>query len=119
MQQTSLLTWNKDYTKISSGSLEAGNIKWFEDGKLNASINCVDRHAARDPSKVAIIWEGDDPSVCRKITYGELSLMVQKFANVLKSLGLSQGDTVTIYMPMVPEAAVAMLSCARLGVIHK
>ena len=118
-EQARRIAWIKPPTKIKNTSF-AGNvsIKWFEDGVLNASASCLDRHAAHHPDRVAIIWEGDDPSVSRSITYGQLHEQVCRFANVLKELGAKKGDRVTIYLPMVPEAAVAMLACARIGAIH-
>ena len=94
------------------------SIRWYEDGVLNVCANCVDRHLPHKADDVAIIWEGDDPSKDDKITYGELHRRVCKFANVLKSRGVEKGDRVTIYMPMIPEAAVAMLACARIGAVH-
>ncbi|MEM8785769.1 MAG: acetate--CoA ligase [Pseudomonadota bacterium] len=93
-------------------------VKWFEDGTLNASVNCVDRHLATRGEQTAIIWEGDDPSEHRHISYRELHSEVCRFANVLKNLGVKKGDRVTIYLPMIPEAAFAMLACARIGAIH-
>ncbi|HEX3939363.1 MAG TPA: acetate--CoA ligase, partial [Xanthobacteraceae bacterium] len=94
------------------------SIKWFEDGTLNACFNCVDRHLAKRGDQTAIIWEGDDPKDDKKVTYRQLHAEVQKFANVLKQQGVKKGDRVTIYMPMIPEAAYAMLACARIGAIH-
>ncbi|NBX04175.1 MAG: acetyl-coenzyme A synthetase, partial [Alphaproteobacteria bacterium] len=94
------------------------SIKWFEGGQLNLSENCLDRHLASHGDKVAIIWEGDDPEESRKITYRELHEQVCKFANVLKSQGVKRGDRVTIYLPMIPEAAISMLACARIGAVH-
>ena len=94
------------------------SIKWFEDGTLNVSANCIDRHLKQRANQVAIIWEGDDPSQQRHITYVELHEEVGRFANILKAHGIKKGDTVTIYMPMIPEAATAMLACARIGAVH-
>ena len=94
------------------------HIKWFEDGTLNASFNCLDRHLKSKGNSVAIIWEGDDPSESKKITYNELYKDVCKFANVLKKAGAKKGDRITIYMPMIPEATIAMLACTRIGAIH-
>ena len=93
-------------------------IKWYEDGELNASYNCLDRHIEKNADKIAVIWEGDDPSNSRKITYQELLTEVCKFSNGLKSLGVKKGDRVTIYMPMIPEAAYSMLACMRIGAVH-
>ena len=93
-------------------------IKWFEDGTLNASAVCLDAHLKTRGDQTAIIWEGDDPNASRHISYRELHEQVCRFANVLKSLGVKKGDRVTIYLPMVPEAAISMLACARVGAIH-
>jgi acetyl-CoA synthetase len=118
-EQAHRITWMKAPTKIKDTSY-AGNvsIKWFEDGELNASVSCLDRHLATHPDRVAIIWEGDDPAVSRHITYRELYEQVCRLANALRDLGARKGDRITIYLPMVPEAAVAMLACARIGAIH-
>jgi acetyl-CoA synthetase len=97
----------------------AGTTRWFEDGTLNACYNCVDRHALKDPTKLAIIYEGDELHDARCVTFGELMRHVQHMAAAYLSLGLKTGDCVAIYMPMIPEAAYAMLACARLGIIHK
>ncbi len=94
------------------------SIKWFEDGVLNAAYNCIDRHLEKRGDQVAIIWEGDDPSDSRKITYRELHDEVCKMANILRLRNVQKGDRVTIYLPMIPEAAYAMLACARIGAIH-
>ena len=114
------IDWIRPYTKVKDTSYGPGevSIRWFYDGTLNVSANCVDRHAERTPDKIAIIWEGDDPAEDRKFTYAELKSEVCRMANVLKSLGARKGDRVTIYMPMIPEAAFAMLACARIGAIH-
>ncbi len=119
-EQAKRLDWSKPFTKVKNTSFDPHNvsIKWFEDGELNVSTNCVDRHAAATPDKVAIIWEGDSPNDDAKITYGQLKDEVCKFANVLKAHGVKKGDRVTIYLPMIPEAAYAMLACARVGAIH-
>ena len=119
-EQGQRLDWFTPYTKVRDYSYEKDNlyIKWYEDGELNASYNCLDRHIEKNGDKIAVIWEGDDPSNSRKITYQELLTEVCKFSNGLKSLGIKKGDRVTIYMPMVPEAAIAMLSCARIGAVH-
>jgi acetyl-CoA synthetase len=113
------IAWMKPPTKIKNTSF-AGNvsIKWFEDGTLNASVSCLDRHLAARGEQTAIIWEGDDPSVSKHVTYRELHEQVCRLANAMKTLGVGKGDRVTIYLPMVPEAAVAMLACARIGAIH-
>jgi acetyl-CoA synthetase len=113
------IDWFKPFTKVKDGDFTGDvRIKWFVDGKLNISYNCLDRHLAKRADQVAIIWESDDPKDSRKITYRELHEQVCKFANVLKSLGLKKGDRATIYLPMIPELAIAMLACTRIGVIH-
>ena len=118
-EQAKRIDWIKTPTKVKNTSY-TGNvaIKWFEDGTLNACYNCVDRHLAKRGDQTAIIWEGDDPKDDKKITYKQLHAEVQKFANVLKQQGVKKGDRVTIYMPMIPEAAVSILACARIGAIH-
>jgi acetyl-CoA synthetase len=112
--------WIKPYSKVQNVSYAPGqvSIKWYEDGTLNVAHNCIDRHLAKRADQVAIIWEGDDPANDRKITYRQLHAEVCKFANVLKARGVKKGDRVTIYLPMIPEAAYAMLACARIGAIH-
>ena len=118
-QAEKYLTWSKPWDKVTDWSFKDDvYIKWFEGGKLNASYNCLDRHLETRGDQVAIIWESDDPNVDKKITYRELHEEVCKFSNVLKERGVKKGDRVSIYMPMVPEAAVAMLACARVGAIH-
>ena len=113
------IAWMKPPTKIKNTSFTGNvSIKWFEDGTLNASASCLDRHLATRGEQTAIIWEGDDPSVSKHITYRELHEQVCRLANAMKILGVGKGDVVTIYLPMVPEAAVAMLACARIGAIH-
>jgi len=113
------IDWVKPYTKVMNASFEGDvSIKWYEDGTLNASYNCIDRHLATKGDQVAILWEGDDPAEDRKVTYREMHEQVCRLANVLKSRGVKKGDRVTIYMPMIPEAAFAMLACARIGAIH-
>ena len=112
--------WIKPFTKVKNTTYGPPDvsIKWFEDGTLNVSANCIDRHLATRGDQVAIIWEGDDPSESRSITYSQLHDEVCRFANVLRNREVTKGDTVTIYMPMIPEAAFAMLACARLGAVH-
>ena len=106
-------------TKIKNSSFTGDvSIKWFEDGVLNASVSCLDRHLADRADATAIIWEGDNPDSSRHVTYRELHDQVCRLANAMKTLGVKRGDRVTIYLPMVPEAAVAMLACARIGAIH-
>ena len=119
-EQGKRLDWMTPYTKVKNVSFDYGNvsIKWYEDGALNASANCIDRHLAKRGDQVAIIWEGDDPKDDAKITYRELHEHVCRLANALKARGIKKGDVVTIYMPMVPEAAYAMLACTRIGAIH-
>ena len=117
--QAQRIDWIKPFTKVKNTSFkEPVSIKWFEDGTLNVSANCLDRHLEKRGDQVAIIWEGDDPNTSKKITYRELHAEVCRFANVLKDLGARKGDRVTIYMPMIPEAAIAMLACTRIGAIH-
>ncbi len=114
------LDWIKKPTKVKNTTYDPHNvsIKWFEDGTLNASYNCVDRHLAKRGDQVAIIWEGDDPKDSRTLTYKQLHADVCRFANVLKARGVKKGDRVTIYMPMIPEAVVSLLACARIGAVH-
>ena len=114
------LDWLTPFTKVKNVSWDPDNlsIKWFEDGALNVSANCIDRHLAMRGDQTAIIWEGDDPNDSKHITYRQLHAEVCKFANVLKSRGVQKGDRVTIYMPMIPEAAYAMLACTRIGAVH-
>ncbi len=114
------ITWIKPYTKVKDVkySKEDVKIKWFYDGSLNASVNCVDRHLKKNGNKTAIIWVGDDPADSKKISYKELHKNVCKAANVLKSIGVQKGDRVTIYLTMIPELAYIMLACARIGAIH-
>lgn len=112
------LTWYREPHTITSGGFAAGDIRWFEGGKLNVSYNCIDRHLAKCADQIAIIWEADDPCEGRSITYSELSTEVSKIANVMKAQGVKKGDVVTIYMPMIPEIAFVMLACARIGAVH-
>ncbi|MFM5092882.1 acetate--CoA ligase [Aeromonas rivipollensis] len=119
-EQGKILDWMTPYTRVKNTSYDPGHvsIKWYEDGLLNVSANCLDRHLAQRGDKVAIIWEGDNPAEDRKLTYRELHGEVCKFANVLKAQGVKRGDMVCLYMPMVPEAAIAMLACTRIGAVH-
>ncbi|MCL6360708.1 acetate--CoA ligase [Pectobacterium polaris] len=119
-EQGKIVDWIKPYETIKNTSFDPGHIRirWFEDGTLNVAANCLDRHLAERGDQTAIIWEGDDAAESKKVTYRELHQSVCRFANVLKSQGVKKGDVVAIYMPMVPEAAVAMLACARIGAIH-
>ena len=114
------IDWIKPFTKVKNVSFDPHNvsIKWFEDGVTNVAVNCIDRHLATRANQTAIIWEGDDPSKSKHITYAQLAQEVGRFANVLKAQGVKKGDRVTIYLPMIPEAAYAMLACARIGAIH-
>ncbi len=114
------LDWMTPYTKVKNTSYDLGkvSIKWYEDGELNVSANCIDRHLPARANQTAIIWEADEPGQDKKITYQQLHDEVCKLANGLKSLGIGKGDVVTIYMPMIPEAAYAMLACARIGAVH-
>jgi len=114
------IDWLKPFTKVKNTSYAPGavSINWFEDGITNVSMNCIDRHLPKRANQTAIIWEGDDPSESKHITYQELHDEVCRFANVLKAHGVHKGDTVTIYLPMIPEAAYAMLACARIGAVH-
>ena len=117
-QADKYLDWNQKWTKVKETNIEKGEVTWFKDGKLNASVNCIDRHLPENRNKIALIWEGDDPSDTKNITYQELLNEVCKFSNVLKTRGVKKGDRVCIYMPMIPEATYAMLACARIGAIH-
>ena len=112
--------WIKPYTKVKNTTFDSADlsIKWYEDGTLNVCVNCVDRHLKTRADQTAIIWEGDDPTRDEKISYRQLHERVCKFANVLKAQGVKKGDRVTIYLPMIPEAAYAMLACARIGAVH-
>jgi len=117
---TSHLDWFRPFDDVMSGSFDKGDFCWFKNGKLNVAYNCIDRWAKQDAykNKTAILWEGDEPNMTRKISYEELQQEVSRCANVLKSMGIRKGDAVCIYMPMVPEAAYTMLACARIGAPH-
>ena len=119
-EQGKRLDWIAPYTKVKNTTFAYPDvsIKWYEDGELNVCANCVDRHLETRGDQVAIIWEGDEPSDDKKITYNDLHQHVSKFGNVLKEMGVGKGDRVVLYMPMIPEAAYAMLACARIGAIH-
>ncbi|MFC4819926.1 acetate--CoA ligase [Dokdonella ginsengisoli] len=114
------LDWTRPYTKVKDVSFDVDDfrIRWYEDGQLNLAANCLDRHLAARGDKTAIVWEGDDPNESRRISYRELHAEVCKAANLLTNLGVKKGDRVAIYLPMIPEAAVAMLACARIGAVH-
>jgi len=119
-KQGARLDWIKKYSKIKDVKFNKSDvsIKWFYDGYLNVTENCIDRHAKKTPNKTAIIWEGDDPNIAKKITYNELLTNVSRIANALKKIGVKKGDRVTIYLTMIPELAYTMLACARIGAIH-
>ena len=110
------LDWIKPFTSVHNNKFV--DSKWFEGGKINIAYNCIDRHLKFHADKTALIWEGDDPNQSQEITYADLHLNVSKFGNILKNLGACKGSRVCIYMPMIPEAAYAMLACARIGAIH-
>ena len=115
-----ILDWIKPYTKVKNCSYDPGhvNIKWFEDGELNVSVNCIDRHLGSKADQIALLWEGDSPDQNSEVTYQQLYVQVCQFANALKSQGIKKGDVVCLYMPMTPEAAIAMLACTRIGAVH-
>ena len=118
-EKASSLSWIKKFTKVKESSFnDKVSIKWFSDGSLNASFNCIDRHLKDKGEKTAIIWESDDPNLSQKISFNQLHNSVCQLANGLKSIGVKKGDRVTIYLPMIPEAAYAMLACSRIGAIH-
>ena len=110
------ISWIENFDKVHNKKF--ANTKWFEGGKTNISLNCIDRHLEDSAEKIALIWEGDDPNESKKFTFRELHIEVCKFSNVLKSIGISKGSKVCLYMPMIPEAAFAMLACTRIGAIH-
>lgn len=117
-QADKYISWDKKWDKVLSGDFEHHNVQWFSGGTLNVCANCLDRHLPERADQPAIIWEGDEPSQSKVFTYQQLHEQVCRFANGLKSLGVSKGDRICIYMPMIPEAAIAMLACARIGAIH-
>ncbi len=117
-QAKAFLTWQKPWTQVTRSDLKKGEVSWFVDGKLNVSVNCIDRHLPARANQTAIIWEGDDPSEDQFITYQQLHDHVCRLANALRERGVKKGDRVCIYMPMIPEAAYAMLACTRIGAIH-
>lgn len=114
----SRLTWDRNFHRVCDSNLRDGHVSWFLGGQLNAAYNCVDRHLETRADQIAIIWEGDDPSETRHISYRELHYQICKLANLMNSYGLGPGDRVAIYLPMIPEAVVAMLACARIGAVH-
>ncbi|MGK0375401.1 MAG: acetyl-CoA synthetase [Arenicella sp.] len=117
-QANTNLDWFKPFDRVSEYDFHSGDIKWFEGGKLNVSYNCIDRHLATRANQTAIIWEGDDPSQSKRISYQQLHDEVCKLANAMKAQGIEKGDRVCLYMPMIPEAVYAMLACTRIGAIH-
>ncbi len=119
-EQAQIVDWSKPFTKVKDVSFARDDlhIRWYEDGELNVCYNCVDRHLVDKADQAAIIWEGDDPGTDLTINYAELHRRVCRFANVLKSIGVKKGDRVTVYMPMIPDAAISMLACARIGAVH-
>ncbi|MFG0868276.1 acetate--CoA ligase [Pseudomonas sp. FYR_7] len=116
--QAQRLTWMRPWSQVQQSDLRTGQARWFDGGQLNVSYNCIDRHLATRAEQTALLWEGDDPSDTQAISYRELHRQVCRLANVLKSRGVAKGDRVCIYMPMIPEAAFAMLACARIGAVH-
>ena len=117
-QANAFLLWQKPWQTVSETDMPSGNIRWFDGGQLNVSVNCIDRHLPERAEQTAIIWEGDEPSDDTRISYQELYERVCQLANGLRARGIKKGDRVCIYMPMIPEAAYAMLACARIGAIH-
>ena len=117
-QAEAFLTWERPWNQVCRYDFRRGEAHWFAGGRLNVTVNCIDRHLETRGDQTAIIWEGDEPTVDKKITYRELYEQVCKLANALRSRGVEKGDRVCIYMPMVPEAAYAMLACARIGAVH-
>lgn len=117
-QASRFLDWSKPWDTVQRYNLKTGEASWFAGGKLNVSYNCIDRHLEKRGDQIAIIWEGDDPAESAQITYKKLHHNVCRLANVLKNRGVKKGDRVCIYMPMIPEAAYAMLACSRIGAVH-
>ncbi len=118
-EQAERITWFKKWDKVSKWDFNTAKIEWFTGGKLNASVNCLDRHLAGPRrNKAALVWEGDSPEESRTLTYADVHRETCRFANALRKLGVKKGDRVTIYLPMVPELPIAMLACARIGAIH-
>ena len=117
-QADHFISWDKKWDKVSDVDFSKGKIAWFEGATLNVSYNCLDRHLPQRANQIAIIWEGDDPDSSQSVTYKELHEMVCKFSNGMRDLGVQKGDRICLYMPMIIEATVAMLACARLGAIH-
>ena len=117
-QAKRFLDWSRPWQSVQHSDLTHGTATWFDGGELNVSYNCIDRHLATRGEQVALLWEGDDPAQSANITYRQLHEHVCRLANVLKSRGVKKGDRVCIYMPMIPEAAYAMLACTRIGAVH-
>jgi acetyl-CoA synthetase len=117
-QASQFLTWHTPWQSLFEGDFAAGKVRWFEGGRLNVAFNCIDRHLARHGDRIAFLWEGDDPARSAAITYRQLHDEVCRIANLLRERGVRKGDRVCIYMPMIPEAAYAMLACARIGAVH-
>jgi acetyl-CoA synthetase len=117
-QAKEFLTWDKQWSSVKEFDFHKGEAKWFDGGKLNVSVNCIDRHLETRGEQTAIIWESDDPAIDLSITYNDLYDKVCRLANVLRARGVKKGERVCIYMPMIPEASYAMLACARIGAIH-
>lgn len=117
-QAQQFITWFSPWQSVIHGDFQSGNVAWFINGKLNACYNCVDRHLETRRNQIALIWEGNDPSETKSLTYHQLHEQVCQFANVLRELGINKGDRVCIYLPMIPEAVISMLACARIGAIH-
>jgi len=117
-QAQETLFWQHAFSQVEHSNMEQGIVSWFIGGRLNVCENCVDRHVEDKGDQVALLWEGDEPGDNRSITYNELQMEVCRVANVFKRYGIRKGDRVAIYMPMIPEAAFAMLACARIGAIH-
>lgn len=113
------LSWFRDFDQTFYGTLAKGDAAWFLNGALNVSVNCIDRHLKDKADKVAIIWEGDEIGTGRKITFSELMEETCRIANAMKAAGVKKGDTVAIYMPMIPEVAFVMLACCRIGAVHR
>ncbi|KTD29765.1 AMP-binding protein, partial [Legionella micdadei] len=112
------VSWFKPWKTVLRGSLATADVRWFSEGKLNVSVNCIDKHLPHKANHPAILWEGDEENQQTQLTFAELHQEVCRIANGLKSLGIRKGDRVGIYLPMIPEAAIAMLACARIGAVH-
>lgn len=117
-EQAKRLDWIKPWSSVQQCDLHTGKARWFDGAQLNVSYNCIDRHLAQRGEQTALLWEGDDPKDSKAITYRELHRQVCRLANAMKARGVKKGDRVSIYMPMIPEAAFAMLACTRIGAIH-